>query len=93
LLSSANDKHPHGLANGSDQVGRNYMFHNSKAIAAFCTEPNDTVYQKTLGLNDFYSATKEYEYPMGNIQMVGKSNAEAMRGEKPKLTKLPPSGP
>ena len=61
LLSSANDRHPHGLANGSDQVGRNYMFHNSKAIAALCTEHNDTVYQKTLGLNDFYSATKDYE--------------------------------
>ena len=27
---------------------------------------------------------------MGNIQMVGKSNAEAMRGEKPELTKLAP---
>ena len=26
----------------------------------------------------------------GNIQMIGKSNAEAMRGEKPKLTKLSP---
>src|SRR5215471_5445901 len=87
LLASASDAHPHGLANGSDQVGRNYMFHNSQAISALCTEPNDTVYQKTLGLNDFYSAGKEYAYPMGNIQMVGKSNAEAMRGEKPKLTK------
>ena len=62
--------------------------------SALATEPNDTVYQKTLGLNDFYSATKDYEYPMGNIQMVGKSNAEAMRGEKPKLTMLSPrSGP
>ena len=29
LLLSANDKHPNGLANGSDQVGRNYMFHAS----------------------------------------------------------------
>src|SRR6185437_7709620 len=28
LLRSANEHHPHGLANGSDQVGRNYMFHN-----------------------------------------------------------------
>jgi hypothetical protein len=28
LLNSASDAHPHGLANGSDQVGRNYMFHN-----------------------------------------------------------------
>jgi choline dehydrogenase-like flavoprotein len=90
LLASANDAHPQGLANGSDQVGRNYMFHNSKTIAALCTEPNDTVYQKTLGINDFYSATKDYEYPMGNIQMVGKSNAEAMRGEKPDLTWFAP---
>ncbi|HYA52796.1 MAG TPA: GMC family oxidoreductase, partial [Streptosporangiaceae bacterium] len=90
LLNSANDAHPHGLANGSDQVGRNYMFHNSKAISAVSTEPNDTVYQKTLGLNDFYHPTKDYQYPMGNIQMVGKSNAEAMRGEKPDLTWFAP---
>jgi len=90
LLNSANDKHPDGLANGSDQVGRNYMFHNSRAISAVCTERNDTVYQKTLGINDFYFATKDYEYPRGNIQMVGKSNAEAMRGEKPKLTMFAP---
>src|SRR6516164_3533359 len=32
LLNSASDKHPNGLANGSDQVGRNYMFHNCKAV-------------------------------------------------------------
>ena len=90
LLSSASDKHPRGLANGSDQVGRNYMFHNSRAISALCTECNETVYQKTLGLNDFYSATKDYPYPMGNIQMVGKSNAEAMRGEQPDKTWFAP---
>jgi len=90
LLNSAGDKHPHGLANGSDQVGRNYMFHNSRTIAALCEEPNHTVYQKTLGINDFYFGTKDYPYPMGNIQMVGKSNAEAMRGEKPDLTWFAP---
>ena len=49
LLASANDTHPNGLANGSDQVGRNYMFHNSKAVVALSKEPNDTVFQKTLG--------------------------------------------
>jgi choline dehydrogenase-like flavoprotein len=90
LLNSASDAHPNGLANGSDQVGRNYMFHNCKAVVALSKEPNDTVFQKTLGINDFYLPTKDYEYPMGNIQMIGKSNAEAMRGEKPKLTKLSP---
>jgi choline dehydrogenase-like flavoprotein len=90
LLNSASDKHPDGLANGSDQVGRNYMFHNCKAVVALSKEKNDTVFQKTLGINDFYLPTKDYEYPMGNIQMIGKSNAEAMRGEKPNLTKLSP---
>ena len=49
LLRSANDQHPNGLANGSDQVGRNYMFHNSKAVVALSKEPNETVFQKTLG--------------------------------------------
>jgi choline dehydrogenase-like flavoprotein len=90
LLNSATDKHPDGLANGSDQVGRNYVFHNCKAVVALTKECNDTVFQKTLGINDFYFATKDYRWPMGNIQMIGKSNAEAMRGEQPKTTKLAP---
>jgi choline dehydrogenase-like flavoprotein len=89
LLNSASDRHPRGLANGSDQVGRNFMFHNSKAVAALAKEPNDTVYQKTLAINDFYLADGD-RAPLGNIQMLGKSNAGAMKGEEPKLTKLAP---
>ena len=83
LLMSANDKHPNGLANGSDQVGRNYMYHNSAAVLAVSKEPNPTVFQKTLGLNDFYFGTNDFQYPMGNIQMVGKSQGPMYRGEKP----------
>ena len=90
LLASANDKHPNGLANGSDQVGRNYMFHNSQAVLALSKEPNPTVFQKTLGLNDFYFGSDGFEYPMGNIQMIGKSQADMFRGEKPLETKLAP---
>jgi choline dehydrogenase-like flavoprotein len=90
LLRSANDRHPNGLANGSDQVGRNYMYHNSKAVVALAKEPNDTVFQKTLALNDFYFGADDYDWPIGQIQMVGKSNAAAMKGEEPKLTKLAP---
>jgi len=90
LLRSANDQHPNGLANGSDQVGRNYMFHNSKAVVALSKELNETVFQKTLAINDFYFGADGYEWPVGNIQMVGKSNAAAMKGEEPKLTKLAP---
>ena len=90
LLSSTSDAHPNGLANGSDQVGRNYMFHNSKAVVALAKEPNETAFQKTLGLNDFYFGGPDFDFPLGNIQMVGKSNAEAMKGEEPHLTLLAP---
>jgi choline dehydrogenase-like flavoprotein len=83
LLMSANDKHPNGLANGSNQVGRNYMYHNSQAVLAISKEPNPTKYQKTLGLNDFYFGMKDFEFPMGNIQMVGKSQGPMYKGEKP----------
>jgi len=92
LLSSANDKHPNGLANGCDQVGRNYMFHNSQAVLAISKEPNPTVFQKTLGVNDYYFASDAWEFPMGNIQMVGKSVPAMYRGEKPTITKLAPFG-
>ncbi len=90
LLESATDKHPGGLANGSDQVGRNYMFHASQAVLALSREENPTIFQKTLGLNDFYLAGDGHDYPLGNIQMVGKSQAPMFRGEKPRQTKLAP---
>jgi choline dehydrogenase-like flavoprotein len=90
LLRSASEKHPNGLANGSDQVGRNYMFHASQAVLALSREENPTVFQKTLGLNDFYFGSDDHDYPLGNIQMVGKSQAPMFRGEKPTETKLAP---
>jgi choline dehydrogenase-like flavoprotein len=90
LLASASDAHPAGLANGSGQVGRNYMFHNSQAVLALSKEENPTVFQKTLGLNDFYFGSSGFDYPLGNIQMVGKSSAEMYRGEKPLQTLLAP---
>jgi choline dehydrogenase-like flavoprotein len=92
LLMSANDKHPNGLANGSDQVGRNYMFHNSQAALAISLEPNPTIFQKTIALNDFYFGMDGFEYPMGNIQMTGKSLGPMYRGEKPLETALVPMG-
>jgi choline dehydrogenase-like flavoprotein len=91
LLMSANERHPRGLANGSDQVGRNYMFHNSQAVLALSKEENPTIFQKTLGLNDFYLSGPEFDFPMGNIQMVGKSQAPMFRGEKPGETRFAPT--
>ena len=83
LLQSANDRHPNGLANGSDHVGRHYMFHNSRAFLAISIERNDTRFQKTLGVNDYYFGDEHFAFPMGNVQMVGKSSAPMYRGEKP----------
>lgn len=83
LLRSANDKHPRGLANSSDVVGRHYMCHNNSAFMALSKTPNPTVFQKTLALNDFYFAGTEWEYPMGHIQMLGKTDGEILKGNAP----------
>jgi choline dehydrogenase-like flavoprotein len=81
MFRSANDKHPNGLANGSDQVGRNYMRHNNSTILAISRTPNLTKFQKTLGLNDYYFGDDDWAFPLGHIQMVGKSNGAQIRGE------------
>jgi choline dehydrogenase-like flavoprotein len=83
LLRSANDKHSNGLANSSDVVGRHYMRHNNSAFMALSRQPNPTVFQKTLGLNDFYFRSEDWEYPMGGIQMLGKTDGEMLKGEAP----------
>ncbi len=66
------------------------MFHASRAVLALSREENPTVFQKTLGLNDFYFGSDDHDYPLGNIQMVGKSQAPMFRGERPGETKLAP---
>ncbi|MEB3242693.1 MAG: GMC family oxidoreductase [Cyanobacteriota bacterium] len=90
LLMSANDHHPRGLANGSDQVGRNYMFHNSKAMVALAHEPNLTTFQKTVSINDWYFGDADFHYPMGNIQMTGKTDGAIMKGYAPLETFMMP---
>jgi choline dehydrogenase-like flavoprotein len=81
MLRSANDEHPQGLANGSGLVGRNYMRHNNSVVMAVSHAPNPTRFQKTLGLNDFYFAADDWPYPLGHIQMVGKSDGVQIRGD------------
>ncbi len=86
LLRSANDAHPNGLANSSGVVGRHYMCHNNSAFVAISKEPNPSRFQKTLGLNDFYLKSDDWDYPLGHIQMLGKSNAEMFKAEAPSFT-------
>lgn len=85
LLRSAGDRHPHGLANGSDVVGRHYMGHVNSVLMAVSKCPNPTVFQKTLSVNDFYLGSKEWEYPMGHISFVGKLDGETLKAGAPAL--------
>jgi len=81
LLRSRSDSHPNGLANGSGQVGRNYMRHNQSVLMALMRERNDTVFQKTLAISDYYFGADDWEYPLGLIQMCATSHGAQIRGE------------
>ncbi|HWP57041.1 MAG TPA: GMC family oxidoreductase [Candidatus Acidoferrales bacterium] len=86
LLRSANDKHPRGLANSADVVGRHYMGHVNSVLMAISKCPNLTIFQKTLSVNDFYFGGKDWEYPMGHISFVGKLDGETLKGGAPPVT-------
>ena len=85
LLRSANDKHPRGLANGSDVVGRHYMGHVNSVLLAVSKCPNPTLYQKTLAVNDFYLPSKEWEFPMGHFSFVAKLDGVALSAGAPAI--------
>jgi choline dehydrogenase-like flavoprotein len=83
LLASACDQHPDGLANGSGVVGRNLMLHLNSSLIAFSKDPNPTRFQKTIGVNDFYWGDGEWPYPLGHMQMLGRSDAFTMSLDAP----------
>ena len=85
LLRSANEKHPRGLANGSDVVGRHYMGHINSVLMAVSKCPNPTIFQKTLALNDFYFSSDGWEFPMGHISFVGKLDRDTLKAGAPAI--------
>ena len=86
LLRSANEDHPNGLANRSGLVGRNYMKHNSAVVLGLDPRrPNTSVFQKTLVLNDWYSAGERTSVPLGSAQLVGKMQSSMLKDAVPLL--------
>ena len=83
LLRSANDRHPEGLANGSGQVGRNFMKHHSGSIVAVSKRPNHSVFQKTIAVNDFYWGEDGFDSPMGHVQLLGKVDKAMLQADAP----------
>ena len=84
LLGSASDRHPNGLANSSDVVGRHYMAHTNSAVIAISKEPNTTKFQKTLGVNDYYWGADDFHFPLGHIQMLGKTDGQILKAGAPR---------
>lgn len=81
LLRSGDGK---GLANASDQVGRNFMNHNCSAMLAINPfRRNDSIYQKTLMLNDYYLTGGRDGLPLGNVQLLGKINGDILKANAP----------
>ena len=77
LLRSRNEFWPQGLANSSDQVGRNLMFHTSDIFALWAPRRLDRQarQRKSISVRDFYV----YEgQRLGYVQSMG---LEAGRGE------------
>ncbi len=75
LLRSTSDRHPHGLANSSGLVGRRYMAHLATMMQGFHPfRPNDTVFQKTVAINDYYFRGPHTTYPLGQIQSQGRTH-------------------
>lgn len=84
LLRSADSNHPNGLANSSDQVGRNFMNHNSSAVIGIAPGyRNTSVYQKTFGFNDFYLSDGEGGPPLGNVQLLGRVSEKILKASLP----------
>ncbi len=86
LLASANARHPRGLANSSDLVGRNFMCHENTVIMALSPfRKNPTVFQKTLALHDFYGGDASGGAALGAVQMRGKVKPEMLMAKKDRL--------
>jgi choline dehydrogenase-like flavoprotein len=75
LLRSANEAHPHGLANSSGLVGKRYMAHLATMMQGFHPfRRNETVFQKTVAVNDFYFRGSSTPYPLGQLQSQGRTH-------------------
>ncbi|OCJ17263.1 hypothetical protein A6U87_20910 [Rhizobium sp. AC44/96] len=87
LLRSADTAAPRGAANSSDVVGRHYMVHNQTALMGLSLGVNSTKFQKTLAINDWYFGDKDFAFPMGHMQMLGKLQGGMLTANVPHLPK------
>jgi choline dehydrogenase-like flavoprotein len=86
LLRSADSRYRKGLANSSDQVGRNFMNHNSSAVIGISPSfRNTSIYQKTFAFNDYYLSDGDGGPPLGNVQLLGRISSRVLKGSLPRV--------
>ncbi len=91
LLRSADAAHPNGVANSSGLVGQRYMAHLATMISGFDRRrKNDTVFQKTLAVNDYYFKHPDSNYPLGQIQSQGRTAGITLKSAAPWYAKQLP---
>ena len=91
LLASANAAHPNGLANASDQLGRNYVYHTLTAMVSLTLAREQSEFPKTLAVNDFYWRDPRggFDFPMGHIQLLEYMSGQTLEGQVSQY--LPPA--
>ena len=81
LLKSKSHSHPNGLANSSGLVGRNLMIHNNGTVVAISKKPNHSKFQKAFIISDYYHNAEDSGYPLGSIQLMGKTDPDTLKSE------------
>ncbi len=88
LLRSRSEPHPHGLANGSEQVGRNLMKPQLSVILQRASQPNDGRYDRSWGITDYVGGDRNVAYALGTIHTGGGVLRDSLFAESPPVLSL-----
>ena len=88
LLRSRSAAHPDGLANGSDQVGRNLMKPQLSVILQRASQPNDGRYDRSWGITDFFAGDRNVDYTLGTVQAGGGVLRDSLFAASPPVLSL-----
>ncbi|MBD2091581.1 GMC family oxidoreductase [Microcoleus sp. FACHB-1515] len=88
LLRSANEAHPNGVANSSDQVGRNFMKQQLSVLVQLTSATIAGQFQRSVSVNDFYwkdDRGDNFLFPMGHIENAGGILQDVIFAESPPI--------
>jgi hypothetical protein len=86
------DKHPRGLANSSDQLGRNYMFHHSAAVLAISKKRTRLSSRRPSASTTCISRAVRTSSSRWGTSRWSASRRRRCHGEKPGETRFAPPG-